>query len=218
MVVNAPWRFKIMGYDMDLVERLMPKILETIYSMTLSGIQPTIDLISKKLSIPPLFVNEVLKLALNKGLISGDNLSLTEAGRDFVLNYRQTFIHDKLIHGKYDLENISSGVVHEHLKYSHGLDDDEINSLKDFLSKFDGNVEEAEPLTNLRPGERGVFMYAMGGYGILRRLSDMGLTPGIELEVLSAGPFGGPFILRVRGYEIVIGRGIASRIYVKRLK
>lgn len=207
-----------MGYSDDLIERLMPKILETIYSMTISGIKPTIDLISKKLNIPLSFVNDVIKSASSKGFISSDNLNLTDAGREFVLNYRQAFIHDRLIHGKCNLENVTSSVIPEHLKYSHGLDDDELNSLKSFLSKFDGNVDEAEPLINFRPGDKGIFMYAVGGYGILRRLSDMGLTPGVELEVLSAGPLGGPFILRIRGYEIVIGRGVASRIYVKRLK
>lgn len=207
-----------MSYDLNLMERLMPKILETIYLTLLSGAKPTVDLISKKLNIPQKFVDDVLKLALNRGLISNDGLNLTEAGREYVLRYREAFIHDKLIHGRYDLENPNLDVLPEHLKYSHGLDDHELDSLKTFISKLDDNIENIEPLINLRPGDKGIFTYAVGGHGMLRRLSDMGLTPGVELEVLSAGALGGPFILKIRGYEIALGRGIASRVYVKRVR
>jgi len=207
-----------MSYDLNLMERLMPKILETIYLTLLSGGKPSVDLISKKLNIPQKFVDDVLKLALNRGLISNDGLNLTEAGREYVLRYREAFIHDKLIHGRYDLENPNLDVLPEHLKYSHGLDDHELDSLKTFISKLDDNIENIEPLINLRPGDKGVFMYAVGGHGMLRRLSDMGLIPGVELEVLSAGALGGPFILKIRGYEIALGRGIASRVYVKRVR
>ncbi len=45
------------------------------------------------------------------------------------------------------------------------------------------------------------------------RLCAMGLTPGIEVEVLSSGS--GPCDLRVRGSRIVLGHGLASRVVAR---
>jgi Fe2+ transport system protein FeoA len=206
-----------LGYDSSLIEMLMPKILETIYSISLSGGKVTLDEVSKRLGVPINFLEDVLKLARERGLVSSDGLNLTDSGKEFILKYRQAFIHDKLIHGGYGVSSLYSGVG-EHLKYGHDLSDEDLKSLRSFLSKFDGNIDEVEPLTNLRRGERGIFIYAVGGHGMLRRLSDLGLTPGIEFEVASIASLGGPIVLKVRGYEIALGRGIASRIYVKRLR
>jgi len=197
---------------------LMPKILETIYSISISGGMVTLDEVSKRLGVPTSFLEDVLKLAREKGLVSSDSLNLTDSGREFILRYRQAFIHDKLIHGRHGVSSLYSDSMSEHLKYDHNLSDEDLKSLRSFLSKFDGNIDEAEPLTNLRRGERGIFIYAVGGHGMLRRLSDLGLTPGIELEVVSIASLGGPIVVKVRGYEIALGRGVASRIYVKRLR
>lgn len=207
-----------MSYDIELMERVMPRILEAIYSFNISGNKPTIEIIAKELNIPQPFIENVLDLAFKKGLVADDRISLTDAGREFILKYRQAFIHDRLMHGSESLENVGSSSITDHLMYSHGLSDVEIKSIRDFLSKFSGSIEDAEPLTNIPIGIKCIFIYAIGGYGMLRRLSDLGLTPGVELEVLSSGPLGGPIILKVRGYEIALGRGIASRVYVKRVR
>ncbi|NIQ05851.1 MAG: ferrous iron transport protein A, partial [Candidatus Korarchaeota archaeon] len=53
------------------------------------------------------------------------------------------------------------------------------------------NMEGVIPLTALREGEKGIVAYASGGYGLVRRLAEMGLTPDVEVEVLRRGPFRG---------------------------
>lgn len=206
-----------MSFDLNLIERVMPKILESIYSISISGGKLTFEAISKKLDIPQIFLEEVLKLAFERGYVLEDKLTLTDKGKEYVLQYRQSFIHDKQIHKKYSLEYLKPSITLEHWKYGHGWSSEELDSLKTSLMKFDGSIEEVESLMNLRPGEKGEFVYAIGGYGMLKRLSDLGLTPGVKFEVISTGPFGGPFIIRVRGYDIILGRGIASKIYVKRI-
>lgn len=51
------------------------------------------------------------------------------------------------------------------------------------------------------------------GHGLKRRLLEMGLTPGTEVEVLRNG--WGPVIVRFRGSSVAIGRGMASKIIVE---
>jgi len=70
-------------------------------------------------------------------------------------------------------------------------------------------------LTSLRSGETGAVAYTVGGYGLVRRLAEMGLTPGAKIKVLRKGPFHGPLQIEVRGVALALGRGVASRVYVR---
>jgi Fe2+ transport system protein FeoA len=91
------------------------------------------------------------------------------------------------------------------------------------------------PLTELRNGETGVITStdcssesqqmrrhrARKGWGkhfmtarCVKRLADLGLTPGTNVTVVKSAPFNGPVEVRVRGSRLAIGRGMASRILV----
>ncbi len=48
----------------------------------------------------------------------------------------------------------------------------------------------------------------------IKRLSDLGLTPGTNIIVIKSAPFNGPLEVCVRGSRLAIGRGMASRIFV----
>ena len=52
------------------------------------------------------------------------------------------------------------------------------------------------------------------GLGLKKKLQDMGLTPGVELSVVSKTN-SGPIIIEVRGARLAIGRGIAEKIDVE---
>jgi DtxR family Mn-dependent transcriptional regulator len=71
------------------------------------------------------------------------------------------------------------------------------------------------PLIHLQEGTRGVIKTVTGGRSIVLRLSDMGLTPGVEVKVLKSSPFNGPIEILVRGSKLAIGRGIAMKIFVE---
>jgi Fe2+ transport system protein FeoA len=78
--------------------------------------------------------------------------------------------------------------------------------------------EEAISLTCLFEGERGVIANAFGGFGLVRRLAEMGLTPGVEIRLLRKCPFCGPLEIEVRGSVLALGYGVASKVFVKPLK
>ena len=57
----------------------------------------------------------------------------------------------------------------------------------------------------------------MGGYKFKQKLSDMGIYPGTTIKVISSAPFGGPVRVIVKGAQYALGRGMASKIYVKKV-
>ena len=49
-----------------------------------------------------------------------------------------------------------------------------------------------------------------------RRLANLGIVPGVKIKKKKSAPFRGPLQILVRGSSLVIGRGIASKIFVYR--
>jgi len=70
----------------------------------------------------------------------------------------------------------------------------------------------------LNQGEKGVMAFALGGHGLVRRLAEMGLTPGTEVTLVRSAPLRGPIEISVRGVFLALGHGVASKIFVKRPK
>jgi ferrous iron transport protein A len=54
------------------------------------------------------------------------------------------------------------------------------------------------------------------GWGLQRKLADMGLTPGVSVRVLN-NQIAGPVIIDLRGSRLALGRGMTQRILVKEL-
>ena len=74
------------------------------------------------------------------------------------------------------------------------------------------------PLTCLNEGSRAVMTHTSGALNVVRRLSEMGLTPGCELQLLRKGSFHGPIEVQVRGVALALGYTLASEIFVQELK
>ena len=51
------------------------------------------------------------------------------------------------------------------------------------------------------------------GRGLVQRLADMGLVPGVEIRVVSNSG-AGPLVVLVKGSRLVLGRGMAHKILV----
>jgi Fur family ferric uptake transcriptional regulator len=69
------------------------------------------------------------------------------------------------------------------------------------------------PLDRAKPGVYTVASLG-GGAQFLRKLSEMGVHPGARVEVLAPGAGSGPLRVKVKGSQIGVGRGMASRIRV----
>lgn len=69
------------------------------------------------------------------------------------------------------------------------------------------------PLALAREGERVKVSRVSGGRGLVRRLIDMGLRPGTEIEIVSASRTG-PFVIRLGGQRLGVGFWMAKKIFV----
>ena len=72
---------------------------------------------------------------------------------------------------------------------------------------------DGQPLTQVEPGERVRLVGVFGCKHASHRLAELGLTPGVEFEVLRKGN-GGPLLLAVRDSRLALGRHVAQRVIV----
>lgn len=69
-------------------------------------------------------------------------------------------------------------------------------------------------LRELVPGQKGkVVSLGEKGPG-RRRLMDMGITPGVEIQIVKVAPLGDPIEVNLRGYELSLRKDEANQIKV----
>jgi len=169
---------------------------------------------------------EKLKDCVELGFIEQQNslFRVTQKGANEILAHRAEYLHDRLIHrGKGRLlrllERLRVGAkeeVTQHLSTRHGLDKETTNTLHQSLLEFKGQVEEVVPLTDLKCGEVGEVAFIVAGRGLLARLAAMGIVPKVKVTVVRTAPLHGPIEVALRGVSIILGYGVASKIYVRR--
>ena len=69
------------------------------------------------------------------------------------------------------------------------------------------------PLAMVGTGQVVKLVKVAAGKMLTRRLAELGLTPGVQLEILQDQ--GGPLLLAVRDSRLVLGRGMAHKIIVQ---
>ena len=74
------------------------------------------------------------------------------------------------------------------------------------------------PLSELKPRDRGSIAKVGGGGAIRRRMLDMGLVVGSEIEVERVAPLGDPIELKVKGYHLSLRKEEAADIQVEILR
>jgi len=72
-------------------------------------------------------------------------------------------------------------------------------------------------LADMEPGDRGRVISVRASSGVRHRLIDMGLLPGVELEMLRVAPLGDPIEIRLKGYHLSLRKIEASTIAVERI-
>jgi Fe2+ transport system protein FeoA len=74
--------------------------------------------------------------------------------------------------------------------------------------------KKPKTLTNVPIGSAAKVVAVNGANRISRRLMEMGVIPGVSLEVLKSAPFGDPIEVRVRGYNLAMRLSEAESIEV----
>ncbi|HEX4000062.1 MAG TPA: ferrous iron transport protein A [Pirellulales bacterium] len=72
-------------------------------------------------------------------------------------------------------------------------------------------------LDRLTIGDRGRVVRIIGADEITARLFEMGLTPGVAVELLGCAPLGDPIEVELRGYRLSLRKTEAARVEVEQL-
>lgn len=70
-------------------------------------------------------------------------------------------------------------------------------------------------LTRMRPGQTGRVVDIQGGFGLVNRLSALGIMPGKRITKISSMIARGPVTIEVDRSQVAIGYGMANRILVQ---
>jgi len=76
-----------------------------------------------------------------------------------------------------------------------------------------GNMEKL--LSDVKPKQKVKILRITGKGVIKRRLLDMGVMPGEEIEVIRVAPLGDPIEIRVKGYNLSLRKIEAEGIVVE---
>ncbi|HVU89455.1 MAG TPA: ferrous iron transport protein A [Pirellulales bacterium] len=72
-------------------------------------------------------------------------------------------------------------------------------------------------LADLPVGSKARVVKVTGDDEISWRLLEMGLTPGVDVELLGTAPLGDPLEFDVRGYHLSVRRSEAQRVEIESL-
>lgn len=70
-------------------------------------------------------------------------------------------------------------------------------------------------LSHIEIGARCEVLDVDGEDALAGRLMEMGLTPGVVVELIGRAPWGDPLELQVRGYRLSLRRSEAERVLVR---
>ncbi|WP_042273362.1 FeoA family protein [[Clostridium] dakarense] len=70
-------------------------------------------------------------------------------------------------------------------------------------------------LKDIKNGESAKVKKILGQGAIRRRIMDMGITRGCEVNICNIAPLGDPIVINVRGYELSLRKSDAEMIVVE---
>jgi ferrous iron transport protein A len=75
-------------------------------------------------------------------------------------------------------------------------------------------MENNISLADLRPGNKAIVDQIIGGRNLRQKLVNLGMLPGTEVTVVRSNKLG-PMVLNIHNSRIMIGAGMAKKIYVR---
>ena len=70
-------------------------------------------------------------------------------------------------------------------------------------------------LRELKPGQIGKVIKISGSGSVHRRILDMGIVKGAEIEVERVAPLGDPIEVKIKGYHLSLRKEEAANIFVE---
>ena len=87
------------------------------------------------------------------------------------------------------------------------------------MSSHKLKIGEEGHLSSLKRGQKGLVLnFHNDNNSLRRRLLDMGITKGVEIEIVKISPLHDPFNIRLRGYELCIRKDELENIECEVIK
>ena len=200
--------------------------LEAMYGIIEEGLELTPSEIGRRLNVRASSVTEMLKKLGSEGYIIWEpygRIELTRKGFKAASTVKRK--HRLLERFLFDVLKLAKEKVHdEACRMEHAISDEAAESLSKLMhhpascpddgKKIPSAQQAKEPpaLTDLRSGDRAVVAYLEGGNQFKDRIRSVGVLEGKTVEVVAREPLGGPYVVKVNGTTVSIGRGMASKI------
>ena len=221
----------------DLKGRISPAIedyLKAIYTLGRTQTQVTTSLLADHLGFKPASVTGMLKTMADLHLVSYTpyhGVELTSVGEQIAL---EVVRHHRLIE-LYLVEALGFGwdEVHDEAeRLEHHISEKLEARIAAHLGEpaFDPHGDPIPSLEGMLPADKGARLadLTVGERGCisrvrdqqperLRYLADLGLVPGVVVEVMASAPFDGPLSVRIGTQLHPLDRRLAREIYISRL-
>ena len=76
-------------------------------------------------------------------------------------------------------------------------------------------MSDIKTLSELKPGEKGKVTKISSGGSVHRRLLDMGIIKGAQIQMERVAPLGDPVEVKIKGYHLSLRKNEAANIYVE---
>ena len=206
--------------------------LKTIYTLAEEESPVSTSRIAESREVKPGSVTSMLQRLDRLNLVHYEKhygVTLTEAGRKIALevirHHRllELYLMEALgftwdeVHEQADvLEHVISEKLEERIAAALGHPEFDPHGAP--IPGKDGTIAsvDAHPLSSLSAGSRASVARIVddANSDMLRYLADLGLVPGVELEVTAVAPFDGPLTIHVAGHERIIGHTVANAVLV----
>jgi DtxR family Mn-dependent transcriptional regulator len=215
--------------DLSKSER---EALKAIYRHTKNGVQAHTGDLADTLGVTPGTVTATVKRLADRGLVDHQpyhGVAFTEAGRrqavSAIRRHRivERFLADMLGYAWNEADRLAP-------TFEHDLPDEVEERMFQALNRpatcphgfpipepEQDSIPEMPPLYDLEAGDVAeVALPSSTNPEVVRFLEDLGVRPGVRIEVLEKHPFDGPLVLRVGGEDRTLGERIARHIYVRK--
>ena len=207
--------------------------LKAIYELERQGQAAETNAIARLLGIAPASVSGMVRRLADQGLIAHERYRgarLTAAGRraalktlrrhrvieaylTTALGYSWDRVHDEAER----LEHAASDELIDRMAAAIGEPETDPHGAP--IPTREGTLRERSlaTLASLEPGDAArVERVSDRNAERLRYLAELGIVPGVDVQVIAREPFGGPIALRVDGASRTIGPELAGQILVTR--
>lgn len=224
----------------------MEDYLETILNLTMRDKVARVKDIAKSLGVTTPSVVSALNSLSQKKLIKHEKYGYVELTEEGAEKAKEIDGQHKLLFTLLsDIMGIDPEIAYrDACKMEHHLSKETVNRIKQFVQFIEEHQEdkaiffkryrkyltqeekmmraeagaEVVTLEDLMPGDKGKVVSLKGKGGIRKRLLDMGVIPGTEVQLKKVAPLGDPIDVVIKGYHLSLRKEEAREILITRGK